>query len=178
MTKDLNWEWNPWPESGREGTWASFLLLLCDRATMPWIMLDWFSPSVFEISGRISGNSSLAKNHWNCPSQRRSFSLSTKHCCQLNKISWPVRLVPFSETAKRPQDHDIHFQNFMLLETLILLHFLEGENSQHEFTTGQMKIRESQRQRGACNHSPTLLPLGTWCFLSLGRGDWLQHRSS
>lgn len=87
-------------------------------------------------------------------------------------------LVPFPKTAKRLQDHDTHFQNFILLETLILLHFLEGENSQHEFTTGQMKIRESQRQRGACNHSTTLLALGTWCFLSLGRGDWLQYRSS
>lgn len=58
-------------------------------------------------------------------------------------------LVPFPKTAKRLQEHDIHFQNFILLETLILLHFLEGENSQHGFTTGQMKIRESQRQRGA-----------------------------
>lgn len=87
-------------------------------------------------------------------------------------------LVPFPKTAKRLQDHNIHFQNFILLETLILLHFLQGENSQHEFTTGQMKIRESQRQRGACNHSTTLMASGTWCFLSLGRGDWLQYRSS
>lgn len=80
-------------------------------------------------------------------------------------------LVPFPKTAKSLQEHDIHFQNIILLETLILLHFLEGENSQHEFTTGQMKIRESQRQRGACNRSATPMALGTWCFLSLGKGD-------
>ena len=80
-------------------------------------------------------------------------------------------LVPFSKTAKALQDYEIHFQNIIPLEALISLHFLEGENSQHGFTTGQMKITESQRHSGACNSSITLVALGTQCFLSFGRGD-------
>lgn len=69
--------------------------------------------------------------------------------------------VPFSKTAKRLRHCEIHFQKFIPLEALISLHFLEGENSQHGFTTGQMKIIESQRHSGACNTSITLAALGT-----------------
>lgn len=89
---------------------------------------------------------------------KEKFQHFLKTVLSAEKYIMTSRLVPFSKTAKRLQDYEINFQNFILL---ILFHFLKGENSLHGFTTGQMKIIESQRHSGACNSSITLVALGT-----------------
>lgn len=102
-----------------------------------------------------------------CPNEKFQHFLKTVLPREQNIMTtWTV---PFSKTAERLQKP---------LEALISLNFLESEKSQYAFTTGQMKIIWSQRHPGARHSSITPVALGTSGFLSLGRGEWLQYRSS
>lgn len=172
--KSLNWDWNLWSEPGREGTWTTNLLP--HFMTQPLCHRQYWIDSLclglkFHLGFLISWE------NWNCLSQWRSFSISSEHFCHVNKISWPDELYHVLKQT-RGFRHEINFEKFMPLEALISLNFLEGENSHHGFTIGQMKIIQSQRHTGVCNGSVTLVALGAQCFLSLGWGERLQYTSS